>query len=174
MGLLKLFPQANMPCFLWSSQELNLLVFSCTLITVLFLLFPPLTSQCFPPYQSFPLGLLCSMKNKCISILKFFSLSKSCFSCNPLNFMMQDHSPNHSSHLVSCKKPSLCNSYTLELPGGILKSHCPGYTPYKVNHNSQGWELTIRISTVQQSQNEVLSVCKIFQVITICGHRENH
>ena len=95
------------------------------------------------------------------------------------NFMMQGHVPNHNSQPVSCKrnrKQKKQNPVTVQLlhiriPRSILKPHCPGYTPYKLNLNSWGWELELEFPTCSKVRVRALAVCKVAWVIPICSHR---
>lgn len=119
--------QANMPCYLWSpprAKFIGLLLYSnhCTVLAFSSSNFP-----LFPSLPKLPSRFTLFHEKQMHQYIQIFQfvLSKSCFSCNPLNFMMQDHSPNHSSHPVFCKKPFLCNFYTLELPGGHFKIPLP-------------------------------------------------
>lgn len=178
MELMNIFSTSilNPPCPVvfghYQDKCIQLSVLSYILTTVLFLLFPP--SSNFPLPPSYPklssrFTLLHDKKKKQTNhtyILKNFTVgfksklllqwpSQRLFIFSFItysNFLMQGHGSNHNSQSVSCKNLCpLCNSCTLELRGGILKSHCPGYTTYKLNQNSWGWELAIRISGVQQN-----------------------
>ena len=152
MGLRNVFSRliANplCPVIFGHYRKKNLLplsVLSCTLTTVLFLVFFFLlypTSHCLPSSQNLPLGLLCSrvkINGPISSTISLFALSKSCFSCLTLKGCLFFHLsctptswcrvmfltitpsqyPVKETENKKNKTLSLCNCCTLEFPGAF-------------------------------------------------------